>query len=413
MAVGGWKYRAGLALIGVVVLIWVASAEVTQLIFTRYRHPFVLTWLGASLLGIYLPIALLKDFIQSFATSNVPKVSKRPHIDSASPRLPISISPRAVSKQDVELQRLTNGSTEFDIVDEGKSLLSPEIGGKEKVPNSVHQLSLKELFKMALVLAPLWVITEYLSNASLSLTSVASTTILSSTSGLFTLLFGVSVGHDSLTTAKVLAVLVSIAGVIMTELGKTSAADEKSLSGGDKLPGETAGDHGLPGHTIVGDLFGLASAASYGFYTIMLKKYAGEEEGKEPKADMQKLFGCIGIVTLVGLWWLGIPLILIGWEPYFEFPRSVGLDEDILANSLVGSVISDYFWALTVVWTTPLVATLGLSLTIPLAMLADMVMHGRVYSFVYIVGSIQVFGGFLIANLADRCSLRNKPTSEL
>jgi hypothetical protein len=46
--------------------------------------------------------------------------------------------------------------------------------------------------------------------------------------------------------------------------------------------------------------------------------------------------------------------------------------------------------ALSVVWTTPLVATLGMSLTIPIAMVADMIIHGRHYSAVYILGSVQV-----------------------
>ena len=47
--------------------------------------------------------------------------------------------------------------------------------------------------------------------------------------------------------------------------------------------------------------------------------------------------------------------------------------------------------AMSVVWTNPLVATLGMSLTIPLAMLADMIVHGRHYSFIYILGSAQVW----------------------
>lgn len=42
------------------------------------------------------------------------------------------------------------------------------------------------------------------------------------------------------------------------------------------------------------------------------------------------------------------------------------------------------------IWTSPLVATLGMSLTIPLAMLADVVLHGRRYSALYILGCIQV-----------------------
>lgn len=71
---------------------------------------------------------------------------------------------------------------------------------------------------------------QYLSNAALARTSVASTTVLSSTSGLFTLFIGAFMGQDSLNVTKVVAVLVSMAGVVMTTLGKTWAADESQLS---------------------------------------------------------------------------------------------------------------------------------------------------------------------------------------
>lgn len=67
---------------------------------------------------------------------------------------------------------------------------------------------------------------QYLSNAALARTSVASTTVLSSTSGLFTLFIGAFLGQDSLNVAKVVAVFVSMAGVVMTTLGKTWAADD-------------------------------------------------------------------------------------------------------------------------------------------------------------------------------------------
>ncbi|CAI5469698.1 unnamed protein product [Closterium sp. Yama58-4] len=411
MAGSTWKYNIGLLLILLVVFIWVTSAEVTQLIFEKYRHPFLLTWLGAALLVIYLPIAYLRECI-------TPLISK-----------PSSVVPVSLSKshKDLkshssggELQRLKNESRhhkrpskpprEIDdsTVDE-ESDLDTELLLQKSLsdiaqPVRSAKLSTREIIKCALVLAPLWLLTEYLSNAALSMTSVASTTILSSTSGLFTLLFGVTLGNEKLTTAKVVAVLVSIAGVVMTELGKSTAADDSEVFGDDaRNPGEGAGQYVLPSQHLVGDIFGLLSAVSYGVYTTLLRKYVGDDEAGDEKADMQKVFGYIGLVTLLGLWWIVFPLHVLGLEPLAVMPSTVNLDEDIVANSLVGSVVSDYCWALSVVWTTPLVATLGLSLTIPLAMVADMVMHGRQYSIVYILGSVQVFGGFLIANMADKC----------
>lgn len=400
MAFGTWRYRCGLLLIAAVVLIWVASAEVTQAIFSRYRHPFLLTWLGAALLSIYLPISFLKDKLSPWARKSAVAV-----IRTIPPLSPTSRSPR-ISALDLELQPLPKsviiggGGGGGKDVEEEKSLLIQREGEGKAIKAHGGPASLtttSQIFRTALVLAPMWLLTEYLSNAALSLTSVASTTILSSTSALFTLLVGASLGHDQLTTPKVLAVLVCISGVIMTELGKTSALDELG-------PPPDSSDS-LPGHSIVGDFLGLASAASYGFYTVLLKKSVGGEEGE---TDMQKVFGYIGLVTLLGLWWLVVPLVLLGWEPALAMPSSKGLDEDILFNCLVGSVISDYFWALSVVWTTPLVATLGLSLTIPLAMVADMVIHGRSYSLVYVLGSLQVFGGFLIANARDTWSFFEK-----
>ncbi|XP_024168060.1 uncharacterized vacuolar membrane protein YML018C isoform X2 [Rosa chinensis] len=249
-----------------------------------------------------------------------------------------------------------------------------------------RELTPREIATYGFYLAPLWFFTEYFANAALARTSVASTTVLSSTSGLFTLFIGAFLGQDSLNIAKVVAVFVSMAGVAMTTMGKTWATDESQSSASNGK------------HSLVGDLFGLSSAMSYGLFTVLLKKFGGE--GGE-KADVQKLFGYIGLFTLVALWWLVLPLTAMGIEPKFMIPHSAKLDELVLANGFVGSVLSDYFWALCVVWTTPLVATLGMSLTIPLAMVADMFIHGRHYSAVYILGSVQVFAGFVIANLSD------------
>ncbi|GAB2284929.1 hypothetical protein Dimus_019382 [Dionaea muscipula] len=378
----GWRYKAGLFLIGAVVIIWVSSAEVTQGIFTDYKQPFAVTYFGVSLMVVYLPIALIKDWFYR-------KLRRCSSKSTQSESSGLLSSPLKHTILEVELEgNFTRKDSGLDL--SGKSL-SLNCAEGEHPKKLQREFTTREVIRYSFCIAPLWFMTEYLSNAALARTSVASTTVLSSTSGLFTLFLGVMLGEDSLNMAKVVAVFVSMAGVVMTTLGKTWATDDSQLNSSNGK------------RSLVGDLFGLLSAMAYGLFTVLLKKFAGEEG---ERVDVQKLFGYIGLFTLVALWWLVFPLTALGIEPKFTIPHSVKLDEVVLANGLVGSVLSDYFWALCVVWTTPLVATLGMSLTIPLAMVADMIIHGRHFSAVYILGSVQVFAGFVVANLADWCSKR-------
>lgn len=67
-------------------------------------------------------------------------------------------------------------------------------------------------------------------------------------------------------------------------------------------------------------------------------------------------------------------------------------------NGFIGTVLSDYLWLWAVLLTSPLVATVGLSLTIPLAMLTDIVLKGKSFTWLYLLGSALVVGGFLLVN---------------
>ncbi len=55
-------------------------------------------------------------------------------------------------------------------------------------------------------------------------------------------------------------------------------------------------------------------------------------------------------------------------------------------------------WAYAMLLTTPLVATVGLSLTIPLSLIGEMIQYAQYSSWVYWVGAGIVFTSFVFVN---------------
>lgn len=62
------------------------------------------------------------------------------------------------------------------------------------------------------------------------------------------------------------------------------------------------------------------------------------------------------------------------------------------------SLVSDICWAYAMLLTTPLVVTVGLSLTIPLSLVGQMILQGQYASPLYWVGAAIVFLSFIIVN---------------
>ncbi|GAB0494554.1 hypothetical protein MMPV_005848 [Pyropia vietnamensis] len=308
-------------------------------------------------------------------------------------------------------------------------------------------LSVGAVFRACLILAPVWFASNLTFNAGLLLTSVASSSTISTLSALFTLAIGAVTGDETFSMVKLVASLIATVGVALLTsadqkggrgaegvavaatgtaraalaavLSSPLRATPVAASGFDgsvralRIGGEAAAeaataaaavaDSSAGARSAVGDLVCILSAAIYGAYTILLQRKAGgtTPDGRE-RVSMAMLLGFVGLLNGIG----GIPTLFLadaaGWEPLHPSP-SGRVWALLTLNALAGSVLSDYLWARSVVLTTPLVATLALSLTVPLSAVADVVLRGRSFDAAHLGGMALVLAGFVGVNVAELC----------
>lgn len=328
-------YATGIGLLLAVVVLWTSSNFVTQSMFTGgYEKPFVATYTSTSGFLFYL----------------LPFYARRLR--------------RKCTKSD-NYQPLTQ-----DTQDNPSCPLDPS-----KETPFTH----RETAELAFYFCFLWFAANWALNAALAYTSVASATVLSSMSGIFTLAVGRIFRVERVTPLKMGAVLVSFVGVIFVSLSDSSSAPDPSQLSSDLLP-------------VLGDILALFSAFMYAVYMIFLKVRIRKEE----RIDMQLFFGFVGLFDVVCCWPIGLVLHLTGIER-FELPSTRDTVIAILANMFI-TLSSDYLYVLAMLRTTPLVVTIGLSLTIPLAVFGDIVL-GRVVAAQVVLGAILVFSGFVAVGI--------------
>ncbi|KAJ2628788.1 hypothetical protein H4R22_003692, partial [Coemansia sp. RSA 1290] len=236
-------------------------------------------------------------------------------------------------------------------------------------------LTVRETVRLGVAFSMLWFAANVTQNASLAYTSVASSSILCSTSGLFTLVIGYVAHVETFNAARLTAVLASILGVYC--IIKYGSQETNMVSP----------------HSWIGDFLALLSAALYGCYTILLKRQIGDES----RLNTPLFFGVVGLANTL-LLWPGLVILHVSGIETFQLPHSQSMWAMILVNAFIGTFLSDYLWLLAMLMTSPLVVTLGLSLTIPLSMAGDIVFKGLSVSFPYYVGALLVLGAFIGVN---------------
>ncbi|PHH63387.1 hypothetical protein CDD81_5988 [Ophiocordyceps australis] len=368
----------GICLLLVTVCLWTVSNFLASFIFSdhTYNKPFFLVYINTSVFAFSLLPLFVKYLLNNGLRglrSDVVHLWRDYKYNPSHMRLPASQSIQHVGPVDDDDDAMAPPSERL-MVDDADSVacVLPE-----------PRLGLAETAVLSLEFSMLWFLANYFASACLEHTSVASVTILTSTSSVWTLVFCSLFRVESFSLRKFLGVLASLAGVVfISTVDLTGESDENRGS----FPHKTSGQIAL------GDSMALFSAVIYGLYVTVMKRRVGNED----KVDMRLFFGLVGVFNLALLWPLFFILHWTGIEP-FEMPPTGKIWTIIIVNSL-SSFMSDMSWAFSMLLTTPLVVTVGLSLSIPLSLVGEMIQYGQYSSFMYWIGATIVFVSFLFVN---------------
>ncbi|KAF5374793.1 hypothetical protein D9758_000163 [Tetrapyrgos nigripes] len=342
-------YILGIFLLFLVVLLWTGSNFVTQDLFQDgYEKAFLVTYLNTSAFTLYLLPSVVRLCLGKTSLSTM-----------------FNSGP--------EYQPLVTEETE----ESSRSSIPPESDAE------LPPLTVRETINLASIFCFFWFIANWSLNASLDYTSVASATVLSSMSGFFTLGIGRIFNVEAFTLAKIVAVITSFLGVVLVSLSDSSQSKE------DATPTSY-----IASQSALGDFLALLSALFYSLYVILLKVRIRSES----RIDTKLFFGFVGLFNIAFLWPIGLVLHLTGVER-LELPSTQKAVGALLINMFI-TWSSDYLYVLAMLKTTPLVVTVGLSLTIPLAVIGDFILSKPTHVQV-IIGAVLVLSSFVIVGLDD------------
>lgn len=413
LGLGGFARRTlGITLLLVTVFLWTASNFLASYIFSdhTYDKPFFVVYINTSVFAI----SLIPLFVRYYMRHGMQGVraelvelwvnekgrdykqgggNKRARGNS------LLGQPTVLKTSDDEEHGLLSGRTEDDDDDDdedddrdaearsstGDSTTSAmqiqDAPGLEKP--AADKLSLRETGLLSLEFCMLWFCANYFASACLEYTSVGSVTILTSTSSVWTLIFCAAMRVESFSARKLAGVLASLAGVVLI-----SSVDLSGKSDEDR----GSFPHKSQASIAVGDGMAFFSAIVYGLYVTVMKRRVGDED----RVNMPLFFGLVGLLNLVFLWPGFFLLHWTGIEP-FGWPPTGKVWAIIILNSL-SSFVSDISWAFAMLLTSPLVVTVGLSLTIPLSLIGEMIQYAQYSSWIYWVGAGIVLVSFLFIN---------------
>ncbi|KAL8830736.1 MAG: hypothetical protein Q9191_001266 [Dirinaria sp. TL-2023a] len=412
------RHTLGISLLLVTVLLWTASSFLASTILAddTYSKPYLITYVNSFFFALLLPVDLLRRLGGN--TWPTWRRTKRPSAVGYSPLAEAVEDGQALFKPGDEAESTAAAAASHrgsgrQSAPDGLSSSSERLR-KSSAIVSEQKLNLRQTAKLGFEFSVLWFAANYFVAACLEFTTVASSTILTSTSsthllraflhddadtraGIWTLIFGAFYGVERFTFRKLLGVLMSFAGILLTSSVDISGKHDEHRG---SFP------HKSPQQIALGDALALTSAVLYGIYATTIKRKIGDEA----RVNMLLFFGFVGLFGVIILL-PGFPLLhLIGMEK-FQLPPSRRIVTIILINAAI-SLLSDIAWAYAMLLTSPLLVTVGLSLTIPLSLVGEMIINSQTSSVAYCIGAVIVLMSFLFINYESKAGADHSRTKQ-
>ncbi|XP_022246997.1 solute carrier family 35 member F5-like [Limulus polyphemus] len=398
----------GVVALLVVDIIWVTSSELTKYIFKNedFSKPFFSTYIKTTMFMIYLfgfiiwkpwrdqcfhrPVYTVSKYFSQLYNAFIVLILP---LLSDSTWVPIrfhdggdkgsgnesddSVAARGLKSvrfsKLTEVRQLSDAQADDALLARLSYMAS--VRAQEAALREATKLSVKQVAKVALLFCIPWFLGNLSYQEALLDTEAGIVNVLSCSSALFTLILAAmfpSNTGDKFSLSKFLAVVVSMGGVVLI-----SASDQQRIK--NYFP--------------PGAMWSIAGAVFYAAYIVMLRRKVNTEE----KLDIPMFFGFVGLFNLLIIW-PGFFLLhytkveKFQWPTYHQWLL-------LIVNGLIGTVLSELLWLWGCFLTSSLIATLSISLTIPLTVLFDMVLKKVKYPNLFFFGMMPMFLSFFAVTL--------------
>ena len=217
-----------------------------------------------------------------------------------------------------------------------------------------------------LILGLLYNLAQAAYNLSFKYLSLTTNTILSSSSPLFTFIFGLLVLRQRFLWLSGLGVLGAIGGGALTALFKPT------------LPGKESTEL----DSLTGKVLAVGGAVVFGLVNTLMRKWLKEEKHTDT------LFGLIGVISIV----IAGPVLAVAHfsrvEVFMLPPEDCWWIMSL--NALLGTVLSSYLWGVSVTILGPMIVSVCVVATIPVCAVIDQIRHQLSFSPEYVTGMVLV-----------------------